>query len=347
MKAAWIAQALREDRQALDLSLADLVEWQLSGCRSDNGSPYGMFGSYALAAYYGLRHKLAERLKALPPNNWPAGMVVLGDHNYRSRVCLPPLEGHQVSDDRWRVPVYPTDLGHALDGWCFGLSLSEEDFDVLKSVAGDLVQRCLLVSYCRTLSSVSHPDLPWDGDRLNLARLANIELNDLSDLYRRRRLSSTQAPGEGVPNTVGLAVAAVPGRSRRGTETQPVLTEAELASLVNQWRPGCSGGSFEIHALLPNGEAVVYRFAQATGMRWQSIQQRYRAVFGEYPDWLLHFHLIRRCQFCEHSLARDEPLPDSVDTGILRGWADHLKDGAPGGFEDVSTFTSRIQIEST
>ncbi len=328
MKAAWIAQALREDRQALDLSLADLVEWQLSGCRSDNGSPYGMFGSYALAAYYGLRNKLAEQLQSLSPPDWPVGTVVLGDRNYSRSICLPRFESQRVADDRWRVPLYPTDPGHALDAWFFDLGLREDDFDVLRSVAGDLVQRCLLVSYCRTLSKAADPQLPWDEDRLKLAGLAGIDAAKLSDLYRRWRVSSAQAPGQGVPNTVELAAAACPGGPKRTQSGATFLTDAELSVLIKQWDPGCGSGSFEARGFLPNGQAVIYRFSQATGMRWQWIEHRYRTLFGECPDWLLHFHPVRRIQFCDHSLSRDEPLPDSVDMEILKGWAAHLNDEA-------------------
>ncbi len=79
MIAHWIAGALLRGEDHLRLNKEDLVEWQLQGCRVNNGSPHNLWGQYARMhvgkSRLSIQQRLMESLLAVPIRQTIAGQL--------------------------------------------------------------------------------------------------------------------------------------------------------------------------------------------------------------------------------------------------------------------------------
>ena len=173
MKATWIANAVINKKDHLQLTHQELAHWQRHGARFSFGAPWYSHGSFACYHVMKMGHELEQFLIQTPPEIWPEGL-------YKGRmqgpgIVLPKREFERVAEDRWKVPLIPSDINHCLDGWSFDISLSDAEFDALKPIAKDLARRMLIRCEVKSASATVNRTVLWEEGRVRLCGFAGIE----------------------------------------------------------------------------------------------------------------------------------------------------------------------------
>lgn len=206
MIAQWIARALMNGQDHLVLSKAELAQWHLQGCRISNDSPHGLWGSYAMRHLYLMRQSAEAKLLQMPVDDWPVGPYPDWDGRNGPRGNMPSIEAQPIGEDRWRVPLFPADPGHALDAWRFDLNLGHDEWQAIGPWAKALLGHCLLTSYCKTISRFREHLVPWDDSRLQLAAVAGVSVEALREAFDLAALRVKATEGYRTPWTFGMVL---------------------------------------------------------------------------------------------------------------------------------------------
>jgi len=210
MIARWIARALLAGEDHLVLSKAELAQWHVQGCRISNDSPHGLWGSYAMRHLFHMRQSAEAKLLALPVDDWPSGPYPGWDGRKGPRGTMPPIEARPLGEDRWQVPLFPADPGHALDAWRFDLLLGHDEWQAIGPWAKELLGHCLLTSYCKTTDRFREHLVPWDDSRLQLAAMAGVSVDALRRAFDSTSVRLKATEGDRTPLTLGM-VLTLPG----------------------------------------------------------------------------------------------------------------------------------------
>lgn len=133
---------------------------------------------------------------------------------------------------------------------------------------------------------------------INIANSVAIEHRiPVRFVHRQSTECKRDAPGKLVQtplplHNVGASKTLVPADALK------VILNAEVAA-----------GSFSEHHELPDGSTVAYTTSQAAGLAALQAVNRYRAKFGELPDWVVICHPTHRRRVCDWALLNDTPLP--------------------------------------
>ena len=175
MIAQWIAQALMRGDDHLILSVEELAKWQANGCRVSLNAPYGTHGPYIVRQISQWNAELQQQLIATNPEEWPVGQVELIAQNNKTTVVMPGLDFQALGDNKWRVPMMPSDPSHSLDSWSYDLELSADEFEALRPIAKQLLDRCLLRCEIKSFSNDYNDGQRWNKGRAALAQMVGVE----------------------------------------------------------------------------------------------------------------------------------------------------------------------------
>lgn len=172
MKAAWIAQAIFEGKQHLQLSKVELAEWHLNGGHVNFQTPWSAtVARYASGAIVETYDTLYAQLLALDPREWPEGRIAR-ESPFHNGFCdwLPPCDFEPEGDNRWRVDLMAGHPSHALDAWQFDLAIRVDQLALLQPIAQEIALRNLVRCESKVhLRSLDTP--PWGPLRIELAKL--------------------------------------------------------------------------------------------------------------------------------------------------------------------------------
>ena len=175
MIAKWIAQALIRGDDHLILSVDELAKWQANGCRVSLNAPYSTNGPYIVRQVSQWNAELQSQLIAINPEEWPIGEVKLIAQNNTTTVVMPGLDFQALGDNKWRVPLIPSDPSHCLDSWAYDLDLSSDEFVALRPIAKELLGRCLLRCEIKSFSADYNDGQRWNNGRTALAEGVGVE----------------------------------------------------------------------------------------------------------------------------------------------------------------------------
>lgn len=175
MIAQWIAEALAHGNDHLILSIDELAKWQANGCRVSLKAPYGTHGPYIIRQISQWRDELQMQLIATDPNKWPVGQIELNAKNNKTTVVMPSLDFRALGKDKWRVPLIPSDPNHCLDSWAYDLDLTADEFETLRPIAKQLLERCLLRCEIKSFSNDFNDGQRWNKGRTTLAQMVGVK----------------------------------------------------------------------------------------------------------------------------------------------------------------------------